>query len=342
MNHILIVLSSYHMNKCHLITSSWFPGIPYKRKNLVEQERIQIIQIVILFVFVSKILVYLYTALLMRSGWALGGSNTNCSTFLVGAWSNLTTPGPLVGIRSQFDWLWLCMPFSWWGFMTKLGILSCDIYFLGCQIALATGFLSLIAFGSKCLASVWEAETNAWLSKAMAAGITVPYDTLGLQTADLINNQWPLRSGILLKEVRDFKVFQLFLNLQGLQVTSRYRFRQCFLMLLLCGIGHLLSCDDSTQFQIGEYIHGSTWSNDCSENLSALPQWAWFHLSLAIEVNLVRRNSQSHPQNTEFMSHVALVQYRNGWASSWDNFITFALCTFNSLSCQCFHPLESN
>jgi len=29
----------------------------------------------------------------------------------------------------------------------------------------------------------------------MAAGITVPYDTLGLQTADLINNQWPLRSG---------------------------------------------------------------------------------------------------------------------------------------------------
>jgi hypothetical protein len=34
--------------------------------------------------------------------------------------------------------------------------------------------------------------------KAMAAGITVPYDTLGLQTADLINNQWPLRSGLLL------------------------------------------------------------------------------------------------------------------------------------------------
>lgn len=33
------------------------------------------------------------------------------------------------------------------------------------------------------------------LLKAMAAGITVPYDTLGLQTADLINNQWPLRSG---------------------------------------------------------------------------------------------------------------------------------------------------
>eukprot|EP00930_Biecheleria_cincta_P104225 TRINITY_DN96415_c0_g1_i1.p1 TRINITY_DN96415_c0_g1~~TRINITY_DN96415_c0_g1_i1.p1 ORF type:complete len:257 (-),score=36.01 TRINITY_DN96415_c0_g1_i1:218-988(-) len=29
----------------------------------------------------------------------------------------------------------------------------------------------------------------------MAAGITVPYDTLGLQTADLINNQWPLRPG---------------------------------------------------------------------------------------------------------------------------------------------------
>lgn len=71
----------------------------------------------------------LLTALLMRSGWALGGSNTNCSTFLVGAWSNLTTPGPRVGIRSQFDWLWLCMPFSWWGFMTKLGILSCDVFF---------------------------------------------------------------------------------------------------------------------------------------------------------------------------------------------------------------------
>lgn len=34
------------------------------------------------------------------------------------------------------------------------------------------------------------------LLKAMAAGITVPYDTLGLQTADLINNQWPLRSGL--------------------------------------------------------------------------------------------------------------------------------------------------
>eukprot|EP00438_Fugacium_kawagutii_P006345 Skav208391 [mRNA] locus=scaffold1179:20990:24283:- [translate_table: standard] len=30
----------------------------------------------------------------------------------------------------------------------------------------------------------------------MAAGITVPYDTLGLQTADLITNQWPLRSGL--------------------------------------------------------------------------------------------------------------------------------------------------
>ena len=132
------------------------------------------------------------------------------------------------------------------------------MYFLGCQIALATGFLSLFAFGSKCLASVWEAETNAWLSKAMAAGITVPYDTLGLQTADLINNQWPLRSGILLKEVSDFKVFQPFLDLQGLQVTSRYRFRQCFLILLLCGIGHLLSCDDSAQFQFGEYMvqHG--------------------------------------------------------------------------------------
>ena len=71
----------------------------------------------------------LLTALLMRSGWALGGSNTNRSTFLVGAWSNLTTPGPRVGIRSQFDWLWLCMPFSWWGFMTKLGILTCDVFF---------------------------------------------------------------------------------------------------------------------------------------------------------------------------------------------------------------------
>ncbi|CAK9015618.1 unnamed protein product [Durusdinium trenchii] len=29
----------------------------------------------------------------------------------------------------------------------------------------------------------------------MAAGISVPYDNLGLQTADLINNQWPLRFG---------------------------------------------------------------------------------------------------------------------------------------------------
>lgn len=29
----------------------------------------------------------------------------------------------------------------------------------------------------------------------MAAGTTVPYDTLGLQTADLVNNQWPLRPG---------------------------------------------------------------------------------------------------------------------------------------------------
>ena len=29
----------------------------------------------------------------------------------------------------------------------------------------------------------------------MAAGITVPYDNLGLQTADLIVNQWPLRAG---------------------------------------------------------------------------------------------------------------------------------------------------
>lgn len=29
----------------------------------------------------------------------------------------------------------------------------------------------------------------------MAAGITVPYDTLGLQTADLVKNQWPTRPG---------------------------------------------------------------------------------------------------------------------------------------------------
>mmetsp|Transcript_6375 Transcript_6375/g.11649 ORF Transcript_6375/g.11649 Transcript_6375/m.11649 type:complete len:239 (+) Transcript_6375:94-810(+) len=29
----------------------------------------------------------------------------------------------------------------------------------------------------------------------MAAGITVPYDTMGLQTADLITNQWPRQAG---------------------------------------------------------------------------------------------------------------------------------------------------
>lgn len=182
------------------------------------------------------------------------------------------------------------------------------MYFLGCQIALATGFLSLIAFGSKCLASVWEAETNAWLSKAMAAGITVPYDTLGLQTADLINNQWPLRSGISLKQVSDFKVFQHFLD------CKIWRFHH----VTASEIANTVTVwywAPSVMWRFNASpiwgIHGSTWSNDCSENLSALPQWAWFHLSLAIEVNLVRRNSQSHPRNTEFMSHVALVQYRN-------------------------------
>ncbi|OLP82834.1 hypothetical protein AK812_SmicGene36479 [Symbiodinium microadriaticum] len=51
----------------------------------------------------------------------------------------------------------------------------------------------------------WRAEIAGRSSgNTMAAGMTVPYDTMGLQTADLITNQWPLRSG----EVRPQEFFK--------------------------------------------------------------------------------------------------------------------------------------
>ena len=99
----------------------------------------------------------------------------------------------------QFSFLTVLCCFTLFDHKTLRLVVSCLVYFVTCLRILSNRHES--PYGS----IQWAQKTgNATPNVArgrrkipwpMAAGITVPYDNLGLQTADLINNQWPLRFG---------------------------------------------------------------------------------------------------------------------------------------------------